>query len=1207
MLDRMTIVSRLLLGFALLLLGAAALGVLGGRDAMRLSAMSSDMFEHSLVVSSEILEVRSNVLLAQTLMTHLVHGVGDEIIALEQLRQCSELVDQHLAVVRERYLGPPGDVQRIEQALYALRAVRVQTLELVHAGRLAEATAHNHGRDSLLAERVLEHVNTVVDFSAAKALSLRDEAAQEGQRTVSTLASIVFLILVCGIALAVLVTRSVGRSLHQASDAVNRLIEGSAEKIRVAEAIAAGDLSSEISFAPPLAMDLTKLPDDESGTLLKTAARLSEVQTALDEALRAMMRALRDSNAASHANDWLKSGLNDLNTHMQGEQGAAELADRTLTYLAEYLGAGVGTLYLYDGVSEELRRTATYAYTGGDAHSERIRLGATLIGQAAAERRTITLLDVPPSHLPITSALGQSTPAQVLAIPLLHDGRLVGAIELGSFQVFSPLQHEFLQRAAKDMAIGLGANLSRQRLAEFLEETQQQTEELRVQQEELQQSNEELEERAQLLEEQRESIRAKNREIGAAADSLRTKAEELEQTSTYKSEFLANMSHELRTPLNSLMILSSLLAQNKDGNLTDKQVEFAATIQSAGKDLLNLINDILDLSKVEAGQMRFDCAEVSVAALCDGLCAQFAPMVAQKGLVLQIDSSPAVPAILQGDAQRIQQVLKNLLSNAVKFTERGEIVLNIALPEAAENPLAVPSIAFAVRDTGIGIASDQQEMVFQAFQQADGSISRKYGGTGLGLSISLQLARGMNGEIRMSSEEGQGSKFTFYLPLLTAEQVGAPDAPATEARAESLVATAGSTTVAALPSLGIAGEGTDRPVMDGEKSILVIEDDAHFSGLLQDMVRQRGFTPFAATDGETGVALAERLAPSAILLDVKLPRLDGWGVMHRLKDNPRTRHIPVHFISCHEERHKAIGMGAIGFATKPIGAEQLYEVFQSIEGALTKSMKRLLIIEDNAVEAKSMIALLDEEGIEIVVAVNGAQALEKITAQHFDCMVLDLGLADMSGFELLERLQAMGDARHTPVIIHSGKDLNHEDERKLRRYAESIIIKGAKSPERLLNEVTLFLHLVERNLHPSKQRMIRTALDTEAMLEGRKVLLVDDDMRNVFSLTSVLAEKHMEVIEAENGHEALVQLEAHPDICLVLMDIMMPEMDGYAAMREIRKNPRHAALPIIAMTAKALKGDQEKCIAAGASDYLAKPIEVDKLLSLIRVWLFQRN
>ncbi len=1202
MLNRTKIVTRLLLGFSLLLIGALVLGIIGSRSAMTLTELTGNIIRHPFAVSKAILEVRADILVNQALMTHLVHnGSTTEIDRTQRkLKEQVRRTDANLALVRERYLGNAIDLTHIEKGLIDLRATREETLALVRKGRRAEAVARNDGQDHQIGETLLGHVDHVIGYANTSAEEFQRSAEQEGSKAVRLISLTLSLIIASGIAVALLVTRSVRQSLDKAVTAVGGLIDGSEEKIRMAEAIGNGQMDQDISSARALDIDLDRLPDDETGALLASAVRLSEVQLALDDAFRRMTLSLREGREEEQTSNWLKTGLNELNRLMRGEQGTAELADKALGYLAEYLGAGVGALYLHDDRGNELYLVAGYALT---RRGDRIRVGETLIGQAAAERRPICLSDVPPTHLPIASAVGSSTPARVLALPLLHDERLVGAIELGSFREFTAAEQEFLTLAAEGIAIGLSVNLSRQRLAELLEETQQQTEELRVQQEELQQSNEELEERAQLLEQQRESIRLKNREIEAAAETLRAKAEELEQVSTYKSEFLANMSHELRTPLNSLMILSSLLKQNKDGNLTDKQVEFAATMHSAGKDLLNLINDILDLSKVEAGQMQFQIVEIPVQDICRAAGALFSPMTEQKGLDFRIEVADEVPASFKGDDQRIQQVLKNLLANAFKFTEHGGVALSVRVPAGADNPLSVPAIAFAVRDTGIGISADKQPLIFQAFQQADGSISRKYGGTGLGLSISLQLARNMQGEIRMSSELGKGSEFVLYLPLTpVGGESQAPATPAIQPMAPAIPLRP-----AAPPATLAAQADVPTPQPSGERSILVIEDDENFAGILQHMVRERGFAPLLAADGESGVALAERALPSAILLDVMLPGLDGWDVMRRLKDNPRTRHIPVHFITCLEDRQKAMSMGAIGFITKPASSERLDEAFGTIENALAKSMKKLLIVEDNHDEAKSMVALLGERDVDISVAATGREAIARLAATDFDCIVLDLGLIDMSGFELLEHIQSLDKARRTPVIVHSGKDLSHDDERRLRRFAESIIIKGAKSPERLLNEVTLFLHLVESNLHPSKQRMIRTALDKEAMLEGRKVLLVDDDMRNVFSVASILAEKNMIVIEAENGRDALARLEENPDVGLVLMDIMMPEMDGYTAMRAIRGNPRHAAVPIIAMTAKALKGDQEKCMAAGASDYIAKPIDVDKLLSLIRVWLFQRN
>ncbi|WP_052440335.1 response regulator [Geobacter sp. OR-1] len=557
------------------------------------------------------------------------------------------------------------------------------------------------------------------------------------------------------------------------------------------------------------------------------------------------------------------------------------------------------------------------------------------------------------------------------------------------------------------------------------------------------------------------------------------------------------------------------------------------------------------------------------------------------------------------DEQRTLQILKNLLSNAVKFTSEGELTLKVFIPDSEENPLSAPAIAFTVEDTGIGIPENKIQQIFQAFIQADGSTSRRYGGTGLGLSISLQLAKGLGGELVAASEEGKGSSFSLYLPMKPQGQDAAlsPGRPVLYSSAPVIV------------RKGSGPQPIDQPPVHddrselnpGDQSILIIEDDLPLARIVMDMVRERGHKVLVASDGESGFVLADSFRPSAIVLDVILPGMDGWQVMQKLKDNPRTRHIPVHFLTCMEERNRAMTMGAVGYISKPADGEKLQAVFGTIEKSMQDTVKRLLIVEDDETEAQSMVELLSEKGVEITVAVTGSRAMELLSRESFDVMVLDLGLTDMSGFELLEQLcQLIGTVR-LPVIIHSGKDLSHEDERRLRHYAESIIIKGARSPERLLNEVSLFLHLVEERLPAEKQKMIRASVDLETVFDGKRILLVDDDMRNLFSLTNIFSEKQMVIFEAENGRKAMTLLKEHPDIDIVLMDIMMPEMDGYTAIREIRRDSRFAELPVIAMTAKALKGDFENCITAGASDYIAKPINVDKLVSLLRVWLYRQG
>jgi len=911
---------------------------------------------------------------------------------------------------------------------------------------------------------------------------------------------------------------------------------------------------------------------------------------------------LQKNREKEHLQDWVKTGINELNAKVCGDRPLEEMAGDAVSFLSGYLKVGVSALYLFEEHAETLRIVANYAFARGKNPMGTIRLGEGLAGEAAREKRPLSLNSIPPDYLVIGSALGEAVPRTVFALPLLQENRLIAVLELGSFSKFSELELSFLNQAAEVLAIAISVNLTRQRINELLQQSQTQEEELRVQQEEMQQTNEELEERAQLLEQQREQIKSKNLEIEKASSEIMHKAKEMEQISTYKSEFLANMSHELRTPLNSLMILSGHLKENKEGNLTPKQVEYASTIKSAGNELLNLINDILDLSKIEAGRLEFVYQDALPAELCDQVTATFRALADQKGLEFTTQIEAGVAQKIKLDSQRTLQVLQNLISNAIKFTQQGSVTLRIYTPNQSENPLPVSAVAFSVADTGIGIPAAKQELIFQAFQQADGSISRKFGGTGLGLSISRQLARGMNGEISIAGKENEGSTFTLYLPLSPSKS------PENSSVATAKASWSPQQNNHPVPSTGAPPLQDDRDRLAvGGRCILIIEDDLTFAKVLMENVRERGFSAIVATDGNSGIDLAEKIHPSAILLDVMLPSLDGWGVMQKITDNPQIRHIPVHFITCLEERQKALSMGAIGFITKPVTREQLDSIFGTIEDVVSRSLRKLLIVEDDKAHASALVALLEERDISITVAESGAQAIRFLTEEPFDCIVLDLGLADMSGFDLLEHIRNLDPSRRIPVIIHTGQELSGEDTLRLQHFAESIIIKGAKSPERLLNEVTLFLHVMESKLPPDKQLMIRTTLDTETLLVGKKVLLVDDDMRNIFSLSSVLADKGMRIVEAENGKVALARLEEHPDVNIVLMDVMMPEMDGYEATRRMRKDPRFARLPIIALTAKAMKGDRQACMEAGASDYITKPVDMDRLLSLLRVWLYSQG
>jgi CheY-like chemotaxis protein/signal transduction histidine kinase len=757
------------------------------------------------------------------------------------------------------------------------------------------------------------------------------------------------------------------------------------------------------------------------------------------------------------------------------------------------------------------------------------------------------------------------------------------------------------------------------RLEEQTRSLQQSEELLKKQQDELQQTNLELEEKAQLLSMQKTEVEQKNREVEQAKVALEEKAEQLALISKYKSEFLANMSHELRTPLNSLLILSQILTENADGNLTPKQVGFAQTIHSSGSDLLDLINDILDLSKIESGTMAVDVTAVPFTDLRKFVDSTFRQVADLKGLQFAVNLDANLPAAIQTDAKRLQQVLKNLLSNAFKFTERGGVSLHARVARSgwsADKELlnaAGTVIAFTVKDTGIGIPRDKHGVIFEAFQQGDGTTSRKYGGTGLGLSISRQITRLLGGEIRLESAPGEGSTFTLYLPMVF------PSAPnevpdisegldgnGTEAASEGpkVLATASSRVMLA-PVVERAISDDRAAIQPGDRILLIAEDDPNFAEILLDIARERGFKGLVAQRADRALALAREYQPTAVTLDLRLPDADGWTILDRLKHDPTTRHIPVHIISVDENWQRGLRLGALDFLTKPATKESLGEALRSLNEFVDRPVKRLLVVEDDETQRNSIVELIGDGDVETTSVATGEDALAELQRQRFDCMVLDLGLPDMTGFQLISRVKSEVGLRKLPTIVYTGKELTRKEETELRRLAESVVIKDARSPERLLDETALFLHRVTSRLPESRRKMLDQLHRTDPVLSGRTVLIVDDDVRNIFALTTLLERSEMNVVYAESGREGIARLQSTPDIDVVLMDVMMPEMDGYETMRAIREQPRFKHLPIVAVTAKAMKGDREKCIEAGASDYIAKPVDMDQLLSLLRVWLYR--
>ena len=908
---------------------------------------------------------------------------------------------------------------------------------------------------------------------------------------------------------------------------------------------------------------------------------------------------------------WQRDGQVQLGERTLGQNSLSLIGEQTLDFLAKYLDVSVAALYVRNEKDGKLQRVASFGANKENIEAEQVyNSNESLVGQAMASNRILQLNDIPDHYLKINSGLGDMSPRHIILAPLHYEGQTKGVIELGFLREPRKRDLEFISIITANIGSSLEAAMSRIRLQNAFEETQQLNEELQVQQEELRTSNEELEEQSRALEEsqillesqkaeleqineklvdQASALDQKNTTLNAVQIELEARAQELQRASKYKSEFLANMSHELRTPLNSSMILAKLLAENSKGNLNDEQIQFAKSIYSAGNDLLNLINDILDISKVEAGKLELVPEDVSLKRLGDSLQMTFKPLAEQKKLEFISHVDADITKTINTDQQRLEQILKNLLSNALKFTDKGEIKLSITKD-------ANKAIIFSVTDSGIGIAPDQQKIIFEAFQQADGSISRRYGGTGLGLSISRDLAQLLGGSISVVSEPGKGSTFSLRLPLTM------PDAAAELEVAH--VVTHIPTVSPATPTIPAVEFPDDRYTdLSRGRTVLIVEDDTDFAKILYALAHEVKYQCLVASTAAEGVAMAGEYVPDAILLDIGLPDTSGLSVLQKLKSNPLTRHIPVHIVSASDRAEAALQLGAVGYIVKPTTRERLQDVFDKLESKLTQKVKKVLLVEDDELQRKSVTQLIGDDDVEITAVESGEEAIAHLNKTIFDCMIIDLKLPDMQGHELLQRMSVEDICSFPPVIVYTGRNLTRDEENNLLKYSRSIIIKGARSPERLLDEVTLFLHKVESKLSTERQSMLKTVRGRDRALEGRKILLVDDDMRNIFALTGALEQKGAVIVVGRNGFEAISKLDETPDIDLVLMDIMMPVMDGLEATRRIRADERFQKLPIIAVTAKAMKDDQEQCLKAGASDYLAKPIDIDRLYSLLRVWM----
>jgi HAMP domain-containing protein/CheY-like chemotaxis protein len=969
--------------------------------------------------------------------------------------------------------------------------------------------------------------------------------------------------------------------------------------------------------------DLTRNVNELAGNLTRQVRAIADVATAvtngdltqsidvqahgevaeLKDNINQMILTLAETTRVNEQQDWLKTNLTRFTRMLQGQRSLSAVADQVITELAPTVEAQFGAFFLSDRSQKDdwvLQLFASYAYTERKHLSSTYGVGEGLVGQAAREGKRIVLREVPRDFVMISSGLGASAPNSIVVVPILFEGEVKGVIELATLGEFSPTELAFLDQLAESLGIVIASLEATARTDELLRESQSMAEELQTQQEELRQTNEELEEKARELVQQRDQVERKNREVELARQELEEKAEQLALTSRYKSEFLANMSHELRTPLNALLILSRQLADNRAEHLDDREVEYARTIHQSGADLLELINEILDLAKIESGTMAIDPAEVSLEGLESYVSRTFEEVARDKGLDFDVQREEGLPDGVYTDEMRLKQVLRNLLSNALKFTHDGAVQLRMRPVDRVGPGRDEPGVAFVVNDSGIGIPAEKMQVIFEAFQQADGSTSRTYGGTGLGLSISREIAGLLGGTLTATSKVGEGSTFELRIPL-SVDTSGdtEPPPPPPEPRVVERTTSDGTERATLMPTAPRVADDRSR-IRPGDAVLLIIEDDLPFAKVVMGIARDHGFKSIVARTGEEALALARELRPHAISLDLRLPDMDGWVLLDILKHDAALRHIPVHVLSGEPDEARALRQGAVAVLQKPVEADVLGAAFDDIHDFLERKVRRLLVVEDNDVARQSIVELVDDDDIEVVGVSTGEAALASLLSETFDCCVLDLGLPSMSGLQLVEKIREEPALQKLPIIIYTGRELDREEEVALQRVTESIIVKDVSSADRLLAETALFLHRVER-----RDRRVEAPSDRgDAGIDGARVLIVDDDVRNIFALTALLEEQGVTVSYAENGKQALARLE-DSEVDLVLMDIMMPEMDGYEATRAIRAQERFSDLPVIAVTAKAMRGDRARCLEAGASDYITKPVDPDRLMSLLRVWLYR--
>lgn len=1110
-------------------------------------------------------------------------------------------------------------IKQVEKSWNEYIAYQDRQLEMLATGDIEAANIYRNNVGLTIQNEVLNNLNSLSAYQDLQVEQEVKDAHVAYERSLQITTSVMVVGLLLSLLISLWILPSISRGLNTVSLMINSFGRGKLKAIQRIKVASTDEIGEVAKVFQTMSKDLEEKQRNEEIFMQSQQEQM-----------------------------WIKTNLARITDLLHGVNSLDSVSQMFINEFTPILGGHYGAVYIRDEERnpEEIYLAGTYAKDETSHPRNTFKIGEGLVGQCALDCNPIRLQSLPDNYVSVRSAFGESQPTDLMIYPVLFEDELLAVIEVAKLDSFSGLEEQLLSELSINLGIVLNNVIRRLRVEELLresqalaEELQCQSEELQTQQEELRRSNENLEKqtsalrrseellqrqqeelehfnteliaKTRALEEQVQEVEEKNDEIEKTKDKLQQQAVQLTMTSKYKSEFLANMSHELRTPLNSMLILSQLLSEDKDDNLTPKQKEYAHTIFMSGGDLLKMIDEILDLSKVDAGKMEINQEYIRVSELQTFVNQNFLPVANENNVELTVEIEDGVPNSFQSDGHRVKQILRNLLSNACKFTAEGNIQFTVGIAKDEELPFNLDSnqsyLALSVKDSGIGIPKDKKDLIFEAFQQVDGTTSRKYGGTGLGLSISRGLASLLGGAIAVHSEEGQGSTFTLYLPRTPSPlmYVGQDQVAATT---HSIPLNMNYNSIEVSPK--DAGEVPQLLIDDrltigpGDKVLLIIEDDINFANILVDMSRSHGFKTLAAVQGDTGLQMARTYLPTAIILDIQLPVIDGWSILNELKTNSETRHIPVHVISVVDDIKQGLKMGAIAYLKKPSSKDALERAFSHIESYMEKSVKQLLIVEDDEVQRNAIIELIGHDDVSITAVSTGEEAKEVLLKQHFDCMVLDLMLTDMTGYELLDQIRDDEQLRDLPIIIYTGKELDNKEEMKLRQYAESIIIKDVKSPERLLDETTLFLHRVEANLPEDKRRILRKLYNKEELFEDKKILLVDDDVRNLFALSSVLEGYRMNVIFAENGREAIELLEENPDIDLILMDMMMPEMDGYEAMRLIREQPQYDKLPIIALTAKAMKDDRFKCIEAGASDYMKKPIQTDQLLSLMRVWLY---